>query len=286
MTMKPVVQTIKIPGLAINARIWGDDKGLPVLAMHGWLDNAATFDLLAPLLPELHLVSIDLPGHGFSDHLPLCSSYHFVDIALQMFHVADALGWPRFSIMGHSLGGVVGEFMAAIAPDRIQKLVLIDVYGSLSNQTDDLLTQIQKHLRASQKMPSHSIYANYDDAALVRAKVNTAREIPVQAARVLAEGGMRQTASGYEWTFDTRLLLPMPVMPTREQANIIVNHVKADCALIVGSRGILHDPEWNGWKTSAPANFQAYELEGGHHLHLENPRPVAAVIHDFFQRPV
>ena len=61
---------LQLPHIRIAAREWGDPEGEPVLAIHGWLDNAASFDTLAPLLAELHLVALDLPGHGRSQHRP------------------------------------------------------------------------------------------------------------------------------------------------------------------------------------------------------------------------
>ena len=47
----------------------GEAQGPKVLALHGWLDNAASFIPLAGQLPHLDLVMLDLPGHGRSAHL-------------------------------------------------------------------------------------------------------------------------------------------------------------------------------------------------------------------------
>ncbi|MDQ2995239.1 MAG: alpha/beta fold hydrolase, partial [Pseudomonadota bacterium] len=96
--MKPTLLKIAIPGLSLTARAWGPEDGRPILALHGWLDNAASFDLLAPLLPNFRIIAIDFPGHGFSDPLPLGMIYHHGDRVIQMLQVADALGWDRFSI--------------------------------------------------------------------------------------------------------------------------------------------------------------------------------------------
>ena len=49
---------------------WGSTGDAPILALHGWLDNAASFVRLAPLLADADVVAIDLPGHGYSDHSP------------------------------------------------------------------------------------------------------------------------------------------------------------------------------------------------------------------------
>ena len=63
--------TLDLPHLRLAARAWGDPSLPPLLALHGWLDNAASFDRLAPLLCEhFHIVALDLPGHGRSGHRP------------------------------------------------------------------------------------------------------------------------------------------------------------------------------------------------------------------------
>ncbi len=62
-----------MPNIEIAAKEWGDTNGSPIIALHGWLDNMASF---YPLLHEtawleqnrLRLITIDLPGHGHSGH--------------------------------------------------------------------------------------------------------------------------------------------------------------------------------------------------------------------------
>ena len=49
---------IQTSSIRLVAKCWGNPDGLPVLAFHGWLDNAATFDNLAPLLPDLRILSL------------------------------------------------------------------------------------------------------------------------------------------------------------------------------------------------------------------------------------
>ena len=90
---------LRTPYLRLAARAWGPLKGIPVLALHGWLDNAASFDALAPLLPDLRLAALDLPGHGQSEQRPPGMHYHFVDFIPDVVTAADALGWKRFALL-------------------------------------------------------------------------------------------------------------------------------------------------------------------------------------------
>ena len=60
--------TFDVLGLQLHAKQWGDPEGIPTFGLHGWLDNANTFDRLAPLIPELNLVALDVSGFGLSTH--------------------------------------------------------------------------------------------------------------------------------------------------------------------------------------------------------------------------
>ncbi|MBC7990158.1 MAG: alpha/beta fold hydrolase [Luteimonas sp.] len=91
-----------------------------VLALHGWLDNAASFVPLAQRLDGIDLVAIDLPGHGASAHLPAGADYSFAGTVNALLDIADALQWPRFALLGHSMGAGIGSLLAAACPQRIE----------------------------------------------------------------------------------------------------------------------------------------------------------------------
>ncbi|GBP10884.1 Serine hydrolase-like protein [Eumeta japonica] len=67
------VKEVKIPTQwgFIAGKLWGNDQQRPILALHGWQDNAGTWDTLIPLLPkEYSFLAIDFPGHGQSSWYP------------------------------------------------------------------------------------------------------------------------------------------------------------------------------------------------------------------------
>ena len=75
-------------------------QGKPlIVALHGWLDNGASFLPLAPHLAECHLVCVDLPGHGHSDHKP--TPYVLVDWLEDLHQIAQAAGWKSLILIGH-----------------------------------------------------------------------------------------------------------------------------------------------------------------------------------------
>jgi pimeloyl-ACP methyl ester carboxylesterase len=110
------------------------DTGAPrVLALHGWLDNAASFIPLAQHLHGIELVAPDLPGHGASPHLPPGADYSFAAAVNSVLDIADALGWDRFSLLGHSMGAGISSLVAAACPQRIERLVAIEALGALAD---------------------------------------------------------------------------------------------------------------------------------------------------------
>ncbi len=91
-----------------------------MFAVHGWLDNAGTFDALVPLLPpDLRIVCVDLPGHGLSDHYPPDVTYNFLDCLPAVERLARHFGWSRFSFLGHSLGGTMAVLYAGVYPEKV-----------------------------------------------------------------------------------------------------------------------------------------------------------------------
>ncbi|GAB5574327.1 serine hydrolase-like protein 2 isoform X4 [Prionailurus iriomotensis] len=100
---------LAVPWGHIAAKLWGSQQGPPVLCLHGWLDNANSFDRLIRLLPkDFHYVAMDFGGHGLSSHYSPGLPYYQQNFVIEVQRVVAALKWNRFSIMGHSFGGIVG----------------------------------------------------------------------------------------------------------------------------------------------------------------------------------
>ena len=61
--------------IELAAHLFGPEDGLPVIALHGWLDNANSFARLAPRLEGLRIIALDMAGHGHSGHRPPGAGY-------------------------------------------------------------------------------------------------------------------------------------------------------------------------------------------------------------------
>lgn len=120
-------------GTTLRGRVWGPEDGEPWLVLHGWLDNCASFDYLCPLLvgddnKKKRLVCLDVAGHGHSSHR-VRGSYTTADHVHDARMAALRLGWDRFSLMGHSMGGGICACLAGTIPDKIKRLVILEITG-------------------------------------------------------------------------------------------------------------------------------------------------------------
>lgn len=268
------------PSLRLAAQGWGPPAARPVLALHGWLDNAASFARLAPRLPGLRLVALDLPGHGLSQHRPPGTLYHFVDFVGDALAAADALGWQRFSLLGHSLGAAIAAFLAAVAPARVERLVLVEGLGPRAGEPGRAPKQLAESLAEQRALAARRAprYPNLEAATRARA---AAGPIAADAARILAARGLRETVSGgLEWRADPRLRVRSPVYLTEPQVLAFLRRIDAPALLVRARSGLLHEPP-HPQRCEAVPRLDVVDLTGGHHLHLESPRESAAAIARF-----
>ncbi|MDQ2825928.1 MAG: alpha/beta hydrolase [Actinomycetota bacterium] len=118
------------------------DGGRPVMLVHGFTaDKGEVDEVLEPLaLTGWHAVAPDLRGHGASDHPADEDGYSFEIYAADVLALADHLGWDRFALVGHSMGGAVAQLVALDHPDRLTGLVLASTFhGPVRGVTTELV---------------------------------------------------------------------------------------------------------------------------------------------------
>ena len=278
---QPEELEIQTSSIHLVAKCWGNPDGVPVLAFHGWLDNAATFDNLAPLLPELRILSLDLPGHGHSDHRLSGSAYYFIDMVMDVIEVADVLGLESFSLLGHSMGAGVATYLAGTLQEKIDYVILIEGIGSIVQKPEKMPedfreSAIQWMSRSKKQLP---IYPDIESAVKARHQVGG---ILKSSVRPLVERGLQPVNGGYTWRSDPILKSKSRHYFTEEQARAFIKEITAPVLLIEAEHA-----EKDYWYVLLQKrmpylnNLQHRIVPGGHHLHLDNPEPVAMAIREF-----
>lgn len=258
-----------------------------VLALHGWLDNAASFIPLHEHLPGIDLVALDMPGHGASDHLPEAAEYTVVNTARSVFAAADALGWEEFSLLGHSLGGAVASLMAAAAPQRILRLGTIESLGALSAEQGRHVASLREAF-ARPQAPRKPLRVFADPASAVRARVQ-AGGIEEHAARLLVDRGLGPVRGedgppGFSWRSDPRLTRPTAIRISEEQVRELLRAIECPSQVLYAVPAQVYFPEdQRRARFACLRDAQLATLPGGHHVHMEQPAAVAAVFAEFFR---
>lgn len=273
--------SIKLPEYTLRALTWGSPEKPVILALHGWLDNAASYVELAPLLAkDYYVVALGFPGHGHSDHLPESLDYHFDDAVKMVARVIEQLSQERVIMMGHSLGGAVASVVAATFPEKVSRLIMIDALGAISKESVAVPGRLQiavSAFNAAEKQTKRS-YQDYKDMIHLRSRLNHVSESVITP---LVERAIIHTEHGYTWRFDRRLSLIELIHFTEQEVRESLQKIQAPTLLIEAVDGILTDNEFLSERKALIANLTSVQLLGGHHLHLANAPAVAEVISDF-----
>ncbi|WP_440876980.1 alpha/beta fold hydrolase [Thalassotalea sp. PLHSN55] len=97
--------------------------GLGQLGMKDW------YDVMPALADKHHLIVIDLPGFGYSEKP--AGRYSPRNYAKILASIRQQYGKDEFIVMGHSMGGAVSLRFAAMYPNLLDQLILVDVAGIL-----------------------------------------------------------------------------------------------------------------------------------------------------------
>ncbi|WP_058533184.1 alpha/beta fold hydrolase [Legionella saoudiensis] len=273
--------TLTIPGFSIAAKVWGNSKNPPILALHGWLDNANSFAPLAPYLQnDFYLIAVDLPGHGLSSHLPPGCNYHFFDGIFIIIAIINALKLERVHLLGHSMGACMSSLMAGVAPERLHSLYLIEALGPFSSPAQTACSQLTDYaqfLNHTHRLPKG--YDQFESAALARSQKGY---VSMDIARILCERGLIEKKGRFYWRHDRRLIAPTPLRMTEEQVLSCLQNISVKTHLLLSNEGFAFDVDIMENRIKAVKNMVVERLAGGHHIHMEKPELIGKLLIEFY----
>ncbi|KAG9510011.1 Serine hydrolase-like protein [Fragariocoptes setiger] len=287
----------------VAAKEWGNPKGKhKILCVHGWLDNAGSFDLLLPLLLEgrsdYHFVAMDHPGTGLSSHKPPGCEYTKFTMLIEIKRITEYLQWDKFTILGHSLGSHLTFMYACIYPECVLNVVSIDltqpIIQSVKGWNIRSASSIREYLRFEsqteddpEKNDKIPVYSELE--ALKRIMEAHASSLTEKSARVLMKRGVKKRRWGYTFTRDIRHKIPtMDPWPSEELTYQYMENVfRANLFVIRAKHGPYQVSEKSRLKfydlyQKQCKVFRDVVLDGTHHLHMNDPEPVAKEIQNFF----
>jgi pimeloyl-ACP methyl ester carboxylesterase len=119
----------RVAGDGVTLALLDEGEGPPVLLIHGFPDSSQLWRHQVPALVAAghRVIAPDLRGLGESDKPEAVEEYAVARSVADMVALLDGLGVERVSVVGHDFGAVVAWFLAALHPDRVERLVAMSV---------------------------------------------------------------------------------------------------------------------------------------------------------------
>ncbi len=265
---------------------WGVDNKHQILALHGWLDNAASFWHLAPILAEqgYKVTAIDFPGHGHSDHRAPGHNYGFIDYVIDIQAVIEQMQHP-VSLLCHSMGAAIAVMYAAAFPEHVKQMILIENLGPVPPyQPGKAVSSLREALKLWSK---HSLEHKrfYPDVESAIKSRQEATPMDADIIRPLVERGLQKTAKGYNWRTDKRLRLRSFFRMSENQIQEFLAATAVPTQLLIAepqTYALAYPSMKDRIKTLNPDQFD--QLPGDHHLHMTHAKLVADRIIKFMTK--
>ncbi|USD39211.1 alpha/beta fold hydrolase [Ferrimonas sp. SCSIO 43195] len=270
------LDSIELAGLR-----WGDPNAPLVVALHGWLDNGNSF---APLAPHLvaagyQLLALEFPGHGHSQNRHQGNYYHFLDYLYELHQLWPQLPRRPVLVLGHSMGGIIASLFAALYPQQVARLMVVEAMGPLTAAPEQTLEKMRQGFASRDKPTSQASYRDIDALVTARAK---AGQFDLETARLLLQRNLHQQPDGrWCWRSDPRLRMRSPWMMTDAQAQNLMQGLMTPTCFVLGQGGF--DELRSAWQARRHwfADARLELIEGGHHCHMQQPQQLLRLILQF-----
>ena len=241
--------------------------GKPLVLVHGYLGGSAQWkDQINAFSPTHDVIAPDLPGFGQAAHLPGPS--RIADFADAVMECIDGLGIGRFTLLGHSMGGMIVQDIAARHGDRLEGLVLYGTgpLGLMPDRFEPIKT------------------------SMARLEADGVRATADRISATWFQNGM--AASGYAATRDiARLAQPQAaqnaLIAMREwDGRDALAHIEMPCRILWGDQDRSYrwpqvNALWNGIAGAELATIPG----ASHAAHIEKPLLFNTIVQDFLDAP-
>jgi len=291
----------QLDDLTLAALACGDKNNQPVLCLHGYLDNAASFVPLMKqiaqeneLLSNRYIIALDWPGHGHSDHRSSGAHYHFFDYVSDLLTLFSHNNWQSIDIVAHSMGAMIASAFAAAFPEKVKSLTLIDSFGFICAPAEQTTNQLRKGVMSRVKTVKPNRTFTEDMAVKARLHVSDLTDehaqlivnrslIEVTPEQNGVEAGNNDNVL-YRWRSDPRLRTLSLYRLSLVQAQQLFSDIKCPLQLIYGDKGMEMVVTGLEQFSSAIDNLTMTKLAGGHHVHMEKTEELSSLLNDFFSK--
>jgi pimeloyl-ACP methyl ester carboxylesterase len=258
-------------GVGLAVRVAGTGPGL--VLVHGFGGAQEDFDdHVDHLARSWTVVTFDHRGHGASDHPDRADAYSLERMAADVLGVASAVGLDRFTVLGHSMGGMVAQLAVLTAQERIDRLVLMDTSHRCPDGIDRSLAETAAHLAVNEGM-----------AALKEAMDAADPLVTPAHARVVAERPGFEEFGVRKWFAQSPLMYATTVMAIVDQPDRLAALAAVRCPtlVMVGEQDTPFLRQSEAMAATIPGAQLVVIPDAGHSPQFENPKAWRTAMDDF-----
>ena len=276
---EPTHHFIQIDSQRLHHLDWGGQGRPPIVMLHGIrLHGYVWGDFCRRNQDARHILTLDHRGHGDSDWSPH-NHYHLHDYYEDLRAVMDARELEPFDLIGHSLGARVALLYTHLHPERVRRLVLVDMGAGLPRMIGKTDFSRVTETPPPQDFASHAEATEYLGALL---KLGP-RELIEESVR----HGMRKLANGrFTWKYDPALGGPPQPRPEAREWDLWEAARGIDCPtlLLHGEYSKVVTPDIVERMRHEMPNCRTEQIDhAGHALFTDQPLAFAESVARFFR---
>ncbi|XP_045785180.1 probable serine hydrolase [Maniola jurtina] len=292
----PPVKEIRIPVKwgHLAAKLWGSEHERPILALHGWQDNAGTWDPYAPMLCDKRpILALDFPGHGFSSWIPEGMQYYPWDLPRLILYLKDYFKWDKVSLLCHSMGSIAGMRFASVFPDDIDFYIAVDslIYDDYDlNQVVAHYSKMLRKLQALQDLKGEPPCYTMEEIIKIW-HLGTTKSVAKESVPYLLNRGAKESSrepNKYYFSRDPRLKHILFSAEDKKLVETMVKRIKCPTLYFKGIDSPYasdeHSVEMRETLAQNNSDFECHFIPSTHHLHLNNPELIEPIILHFLKK--
>jgi pimeloyl-ACP methyl ester carboxylesterase len=278
----PSEERLTANGLSHHVIRWGD-RPVDVVFCHGFLDVGWSFDAVArDLITAGHgVAAFDWRGHGQSEWTGAGGYYHFPDYVLDLDELLPQLSDRPVHLVGHSMGGSVCVMYAAVRPEKIRSLTLIEGLGPPEMEPRDPATRLRAWLDGVAKVRSKTPRPMEDEQVAVKRMRIQNPNLPDELGLFLVSKSTKAVDGGIEWTFDPLHKTWSPRPFQADAFGKLLEAISTPTLVVAGERGFrLQDEQDRMIKIKRHRFVEIPDV--GHMIHWFEPGVLAVELGRFF----
>jgi pimeloyl-ACP methyl ester carboxylesterase len=247
-------------------------SGDVVVLVHGWASSSFSWRRNIPHLSQrFRVIAPDLPGFGLSQRLP--GGLELEHLRKVLLGLLDQIGVREFNVVGHSMGGVISAYIAAMTPERVRKLVLVNPSLFVGKGDRRPLA-----MELARRRPIGDLLVRF----MVRKSV--VRSV-LEKVYVRKEALDDETVDGYYESVRSSgktLIEAFRIIEGFDQG--LLRRLRCPVLFVLGRHDVLVPPERNLELAREIGAEVFLDETSGHNAHEENPEEVSRVIAEFLSR--